>query len=73
MAPVVAAGGDVLPHLPYSIAMSVGILWIDVGLSSDTHHAMLDLPTLGFAGAAARAQRVGDAFRTLTLGSADGG
>lgn len=61
---------DVLRHLPRSMAMNVDIPLIEVGYPSDTHHAVLNLPTLGFAGAAAWAQRVVDAFRTPTLGSA---
>lgn len=61
---------EVFRHLPRTYALTVDTPLIEVGYPSDKHHVVLNLPTLGFTGAAGWAQRMLDAFRTSSIGSA---
>lgn len=61
---------EVFRQLPRTYALTVDTPLIEVGYPSDRHHAVLNLPTLGFTGTAAWAQRLLDAFRVASIGSA---
>ena len=61
---------EVFRHLPRTWALTVSVPLIEVGYPSDHHHVVLNLPTLGFTGTAAWAQRLLEALRAPSLGSA---
>ena len=55
---------NVLTHAPRTMALSLNTFLLETGFPSDSHHVTYGIPSLGYMGAVAWAQRVLDGLRS---------